>query len=239
VHSPFVYDFIKNVLNDKTQYPEYNKIERERESLLEDERIIEVEDFGAGSSSSQKNTRQVKQIARTSLKSKKYAQLLFRMAKHYKASTVIELGTSLGITTAYLAAADTTNVYSLEGSKSIADIARENIKALGISNTTIITGEFHNTLDDLLATVPNPDLVFVDGNHRKLPTINYFEALLKKSKTSTILIFDDIHWSKEMEDGWAHIKENASVTLTIDLFFIGIVLLRTDFKAKQHFCIRF
>jgi predicted O-methyltransferase YrrM len=130
-------------------------------------------------------------------------------------------------------------VYSLEGSKSIADIARENIKALGISNTTIITSEFHNTLDDLLATVPNPDLVFVDGNHRKLPTINYFEALLKKSKTSTILIFDDIHWSKEMEDAWAHIKENASVTLTIDLFFIGIVLLRTDFKAKQHFCIRF
>jgi predicted O-methyltransferase YrrM len=238
VHSPFVFDFIKNVLKDKTKYPEYNKIERERERLLADERMIEVEDFGAGSSS-QKNTRQVKQIAGTSLKTKKYAQLLFRIAKYYKASTIIELGTSLGITTAYLGAADTTNVYSLEGSKSIADIARQNIITLGITNTSIITGEFQNTLNDLLATVPKPDLVFVDGNHRKLPTINYFEALLEKSKTSTILIFDDIHWSREMEDAWAHIKEDASVTLTIDLFFIGIVLLRTDFKAKQHFCIRF
>ncbi len=109
VHSPFVFDFIKNVLNDNIPYPEYDKIERERERLLADERIIEVEDFGAGSSS-QKNTRQVKQIARTSLKTKKYAQLLFRIAKYYKVSTVIELGTSLGITTSYLGAAETIQI---------------------------------------------------------------------------------------------------------------------------------
>ncbi|MEO5984765.1 MAG: class I SAM-dependent methyltransferase [Ferruginibacter sp.] len=239
VHSPFVFDFIKNVLNDNAQYPEYDKIEALRKKLLADERMIEVEDFGARLSSTLKKIRKVKQIAGTSLKTKKYAQLLFRIAKYYKASTIIELGTSLGITTAYLASANATNVYSLEGSGSIAGLASHNIKCLGITNTTIVTGVFEDTLNDLLAKVPKPDLVFVDGNHRKFPTLNYFSALLNSSKNTTLFIFDDIYWSNEMEEAWTQIKNDASVTITIDLFFIGIVLLTKDFKVKQHFKIRF
>ena len=55
----------------------------------------------------------------------------------------------------------------------------------------------------------------------------------------TILIFDDIHWSAEMEKAWAEIKANPSVTLTIDLFFIGLVFVRKAQKEKEHFIIRY
>jgi predicted O-methyltransferase YrrM len=100
-------------------------------------------------------------------------------------------------------------------------------------------GDFTTTLPPLLHQLQHVDLAFVDGNHRKLPTLDYFTQLLKVSTPSTILIFDDIHWSAEMEAAWEEIKQHPAVTLTIDLFFIGIVTLNNDIKVKQHFNIRF
>jgi predicted O-methyltransferase YrrM len=83
------------------------------------------------------------------------------------------------------------------------------------------------------------DLAFIDGNHRKQPTLQYFESLLMRSGKSTILIFDDVHWSAEMEAAWSEIMEHPAVTCTIDLFFIGLVFLNNDLKVKQHFAVRF
>ena len=83
------------------------------------------------------------------------------------------------------------------------------------------------------------NLAFIDGNHRKEPTLHYFSELLKKSTNDSIFIFDDIHWSSEMEEAWNLIQQHDSVTLTVDLFFIGLVFFSTDFKVKQHFTIRF
>jgi predicted O-methyltransferase YrrM len=83
------------------------------------------------------------------------------------------------------------------------------------------------------------DLLFVDGNHRKEATLEYFNIFLEKATPQSIFIFDDIHWSKEMEEAWKLIQQHNSVTLTIDLFFLGMVFFSKDFKVKQHFPIRF
>ncbi|MEI9933802.1 MAG: class I SAM-dependent methyltransferase [Ferruginibacter sp.] len=240
VHSPFVFDFIINVLNDKKEYECYGKIESARKKLLNDETIIQVEDFGAGSTVMKSKERRVKDIARSSLKPKKFAQLLFRITQYYKPTTIVELGTSLGITTSYLASANKNAiVYTCEGSTSIAGIAARNFKQLQLRNIELRKGNFDETLPLLLSTLNKIDLAFVDGNHRKVPTLNYFYKLLDHSKESTILIFDDIHWSEEMEAAWLEIQNHPSVTLSIDLFFIGIVLFKKDFKAKQQFSIRY
>lgn len=239
VHSPFVFDFIRNVLNDKTQYVDYKKIEERREELLKDSSNIEVEDFGAGSAIISTTQRPVNKIAASSLKPKKYAQLLYRIVKYYQPRNIVEVGTSFGITTLYLAAGSKARVYSLEGASSIADIASRSFVYSGMKNIDLIKGPFHTTLPNLLSHIPYPGLAFIDGNHRKLPTMEYFYQLIRISTPSTILIFDDIHWSKEMEEAWKQIKSAPEVTLTIDLFFLGIVLLRKDFKVKQHFLIRF
>lgn len=240
VHSPFVFDFIKLVKNNSKKYGCYSAIEKIRQQLLLDKSVIEVEDFGAGSTSIKTKQRRVDKIAASSLKPKKFAQLLFRIVQFYKPQHIIELGTSFGISSSYLACGHShTKLYTLEGAASIANIAHQNFKNLGLNNIELIQGDFAITLPKLLASIPTIDLAFIDGNHRKEPTLHYFQQLLQKTTTSSILIFDDIHWSEEMEEAWETIKADAAVTLTIDLFFIGIVFFRKDFLEKQHFSIRF
>jgi predicted O-methyltransferase YrrM len=240
IHSPFVFDFIEKVLNDKKEYPFYHAIEQQRKLLLKDKSVIEVEDFGAGSAVIKTRQRVVKDIAASSLKPTKFSQLLFRMVQYYQPKTVLELGTSFGITTAYLATGNkSATIFTCEGAKNIAQIAEQTFATLKLENINLTEGDFAITLSPLLTTIKNIDLAFVDGNHRKLPTLDYFTQLLNVSTPSTILIFDDIHWSTEMEAAWNEIKQHPAVTLTIDLFFIGIVTLNNDIKVKQHFNIRF
>jgi len=240
VHSPFVFNFIQHVLNDKKNYPCYSIIEQKRKELLSNETTIEVDDFGAGSSVIKTNKRVINDIAASSLKPKKYAQLLFRIAQYYKPKTILELGTSFGISTAYLASADhIPEVYTCEGASSIATVARQRFGELGLKNIHLAEGDFANTLPILLAQLGKIDLAFIDGNHRKEPTLNYFQQLLNHSTDSTLLIFDDIHWSPGMEEAWEEIKQHPAVRLTIDLFFIGIVILSPDISHKQQFSVRF
>lgn len=240
VHSPFVFDFIKNVLSDKKRYTSYDSIENVRNELLHDKRVIEVEDFGAGSLAVPNKKKRVSDITRSFLKSKKLAQLLFRIIKYYQSETIIELGTSLGVTTLYLATANkNSEVFTLEGSKNIAKIAEDNFKKAGTKNVKLIQGNFDDTLTSALLLIKKIDLAYIDGNHRKVPTLKYFQQLLQNSSEHSIFIFDDIHWSAEMEEAWKEIQKDKAVTLTIDLFFIGIIFFKKDFKTKQHFVIRF
>jgi len=239
-HSPFVFEFITKVLNDKTVYSEYERVERLRNQLLNDNSILNVEDFGAGSSVSKTNQRTVSSIARNAAKSKKLGQLLFRMVKFYQPSTILELGTSLGITSSYLALANQdARMITMEGSKEIAEAARKNFRNLEIRNLEIVEGNFDDKLSSVITQLSSIDFVFIDGNHRKEPTERYFKELLAKMNKDSILVFDDIHWSNEMEAAWEAIKNNAAVTCSIDLFFIGIVFFRKEFKEKQDFAICF
>jgi len=240
VHSPFVFEFITKVLRDKKEYDSYRKIESIRKELLNHPQIIHVDDFGAGSTIMKMNERKVKDIARSSLKPKKFAQLLFRIVNYYKPEVIVELGTSLGVTTSYLASCNqNAKIYTCEGAEKIAAVAQNNFNQLGLQNIELISGNFDNTLPPLLSRLNTIDFAFIDGNHRKEPTLNYFYQLLSHSTNSTILIFDDIHWSKEMEAAWHEIQQHPSVTLTIDLFFIGIVCMNDAIKVKQHFSVRY
>jgi predicted O-methyltransferase YrrM len=238
IHSPFVFELVTKVLNDKTNYEVYRKVELQRSLLLGNEAIIEVDDFGAGSVKGLKKQRVVQQIAATSLKPKKYAQLLYRLVQYFQPKQMLELGTSLGMTTSYLASAQpSSHVVTMEGSPAIAAIAQQTFEQLQLKNIELITGNF----DETLATVAHRqlDFVFIDGNHRKEPTLRYFEQLLSSLNSASVVVFDDIHWSREMEDAWEAVKLHSSVTLTIDLFFIGLVFFRKEQKEKEHFVIRF
>lgn len=240
VHSPFVFDFITNVLNDSRQFYAYQELEQLRHDLLSNKKLLSIEDFGAGSTVHKSNQRKVSDIARSSLKPKKYGQLMFRMVDYYKANNIVELGTSLGITTAYLAAGNLKGqVYTFEGAKQVAEVARQNFEKVSLNNIEIIEGNFDNTLQSQLNKISRIDFAFVDGNHRKEPTIQYFEQLLAKASEHSVFIFDDIHWSKGMEEAWKYIQQHPSVTLTIDLFFIGLVFFRKEQKVAQHFAVRF
>jgi predicted O-methyltransferase YrrM len=240
MHSPFVFEFITKILNDKTIYPEYKKVEALRNQLLNNNSVLEVEDFGAGSVIDKKNKRNISSIAKNAAKPKKFGQLFFRMVKYYQPKTILELGTSLGITTSYLSLAKPdARLITMEGSKEVAGVAKRNLRNLEIGNVEVIEGNFDIALSSVISQLSSIDFVFIDGNHRKEPTERYFKELLAKINNNSILVFDDIHWSTEMESAWETIKKDAAVTCSIDLFFIGIVFFRKEFKEKQDFVIRF
>jgi predicted O-methyltransferase YrrM len=240
MHSPFVFSFITEVLNDNRQFYAYQTIETIRQLLLQEQQQLVIEDFGAGSRVKKNNTRKIADIAQSSLKPKKFGQLLFRMVDHYAPKNILELGTSLGVTTAYLATArNESKVITMEGAASVAAVAKNNFIKLGLNNIELVQGNFDETLPPTIQKMESIDMAFVDGNHRYEPTVRYFREILPAMHEYSILIFDDIHWSKEMEQAWDEIKADPSVTVSIDLFFIGLVFFRKEHKTKQDFVIRY
>ncbi len=244
IHSPFVFDFVVKIMNNKEKYFDYTTIEAIRAQLKNDKTVLTIDDYGAGSRTAATKQRTVASIASAALKPKKYAQLMFRIVQYFSAKNTIELGTSLGMTTSYLAKANLQGqVYTFEGATSVAAVAKENFDQLKLENVTQILGNFDNTLSAFLNSGEiekgKLDFAFIDGNHREKPTIEYFKALLPFIHNDTILIFDDIHWSAGMENAWHYIQKDAATTLTIDLYFIGLVFFRREQQEKEHFQIRF
>lgn len=240
VHSPFVYVLLEEVLNDRRPKPAYTPIEELRAALLRSEEVIQVTDLGAGSLMGATNTRRIRDIVKHAAKPPKFGQLFYRLVQYFKPATVLELGTSMGLSTAYMATASpAAAVHTIEGCPNIAARAAKNFASLGLQNIHQHTGNFDDVLPELLTKIPAPDLVYVDGNHREEPTVRYFLECLKYLKPSAVVIFDDVHWTDGMERAWETIKTQGSVRLSVDLFFIGIVFLLEEVKVKQHFVLKF
>jgi len=237
-HSPFVYRLIDSVIYDFSNKKVYEKVEGLRRELLSDERVINVTDLGAGSHLNNNREKKVSDIAKNALKPRQLAQLLFRLVADLQPRNIIELGTCLGITSVYLKeAAPDAELYTLEGCPQTANIALEVFRKAGAYGIHEITGNFDNTLPDVIDGLDQLDFVFVDGNHTKEATLKYFEWCLPKVHDNTLLIFDDIYWSEGMKEAWAEIKAHPQVTVTIDLFWIGLVYFKKG-QAKEDFLIK-
>jgi predicted O-methyltransferase YrrM len=238
-HSPFVYKLVDEVIYDFSDKRDYKNIEDQRKKLLRDDTSVEVTDLGAGSHLNKNRTKSVKQIAKNALKSPRLAQLIYRLARNNHPKFIIELGTCLGVTTAYLAqAAPDAEVVTIEGCPQTAAVAARNFKDLEIKNIELQVGNFDALLPHLIGTKAKLDFVYIDGNHRKDSTLNYFNWCLPKVHENSLLIFDDIYWSEGMKEAWAQIKQHPQVTVTIDLFWIGLVFFKKG-QAKEHFKIRY
>lgn len=232
IHSPKVYDFIEGIL-ERSSDVKSSSIERERTRLKKSKQVIDFKDFGKSGNLFQKN---ISDIAKGSLKPKKYARLLAQTIKHYKAKQVLELGTSLGITTAYIAQHSDVQVQTMEGDPSVAEIAKNVWNQLGLDNISCTTGAFDVTMDTL--GDKKYDVIYIDGNHKLEPTLRYFDTLKRNATESTLFIFDDIHYSAQMEQAWSSLKDNPDSSITLDLFFLGFVFLDKTLP-KQNFTLRF
>ena len=239
LHSPFVFGLYTTVIRHTGFFHAFAEIEARRKALLQSPATITVTDFGAGSHTGAGTRRRVASIARTAAKPAWLAQLLFRLVNHFRPATILELGTSLGLTTAHLAApASRSRVLTFEGCPNVAAVARETFAALELRNVELVEGNLDDTLTPTLAGLTTPvDFVFFDGNHRYEPTLRYFEQCLGKAHEHSVFVFDDIHWSEEMERAWEAIKAHPRVLLTVDLLYKGLVFFRTN-QPKQHFWLR-
>jgi predicted O-methyltransferase YrrM len=240
VHSPFVYTLADKLLRDKKKRPEYADIEQLRSALKQSTETLQVTDLGAGSLVNSGTTRKVSDITRHAAKPPKFGQLFYRLIQAYKPEYLLELGTSMGMSTSYMAKANpAAKVMTIEGCPNIAARAGKNFETLGLKNIKQYVGNFDTVLGDVLKEVPRLDYVYIDGNHRSAPTLTYFGQCLEKAHDESLFIFDDIHWTPDMEAAWHKIQDHPRVTFTVDLFFIGLVFFRPDMKIKQHFVLKY
>ncbi len=246
VHSPFVYQLVTEILEDTTEYPAYKEVEQLRHNLLNNRMVTEIEDYGVTTEPGkfELKERRISEITAKSAKPPKWGKLLYRLCRYYQVANVLEIGGSLGLSAAYQAlgsidSGQEPDFLSLEGSKNLVELARMNMHDLNLQDTVkFVQGPFSKTLDDAIDHFDTLDFAFIDGNHRKEPTISYFERLLPKIHNDTIFVIDDIYWSAGMAEAWELIKEYPEVTVTVDLFYLGIVFFRRE-QAKEHFLIRF
>jgi len=244
IHSPFVYKLYTEVIPDKNRFYAFDELDKVRRQLLQNEQTIEVVDLGAGSKK-MNNTRKVADIAKYSVANKKYSELLFRLTNFFKPESVLELGASLGLSSLYMAhAAPKANIISIEGCPNTYAFAKQLIASSGVKNIELINSSFDDALINLCpstGSVPKLsfDVVYIDGNHTYEATIKYFHLLLKNTNENSLLIFDDIYWAVGMTKAWEEIKTHPAVTLTIDLYKVGLVFFRKENKQKEHFCLRY
>lgn len=241
IHSQFVYKFINEVLRDKTKYEDYYKLWAYRNKITSRSDIIETVDFGSGAGKSAYSTKYMQYGKLASLRShsKKELEFLYRIAYQYKPEVILELGTSAGISTVYLSKASTqSRIITMEGCANLVSEANTSLQSFGVSNVEMYTGNFDNNLQGVLDKETKLDMVFFDGNHRKDPTLRYFNQCMELSNENTIFVFDDIHWSKGMEAAWEIIKKDERVSVTIDIFWFGICFFRKGIE-KQDFIIRY
>jgi len=237
LHSPFVFDFYNQVL--KSPLKPIEKIESLRNQLLKDSRLLEISDLGAPSKFHNNETRKVGSIAKTSAKTVRHAFLLKKIIEKYNYRIVLDLGTSLGLTTAYLASADSNpSVYTFEGNNDVSDVAIYNFRKCNLNNITLIKGNIDQTLNDFLRK-ENPiiDFVFFDANHKFQPTIDYFNDCLPYVHNYSCFVFDDIYWSSEMKKAWTYLINHPKCITTIDIFYLGIVFFDNS-RTKQHFILK-
>lgn len=237
VHSPFVYDLVTKCFHDATNYSEYEILKKYRNSLLANKNTIDVTDFGAGSRVFKSNTREIAKIAKTAGITSKNAELLFKITHYFQPNTILEIGTSLGLATSALANGNpNAKITTLEGCPNTMNEAQVQFQKFNFKNIDCINTEFSKQLSTYNLQPTTYSLIYFDGNHSKKATLEYFELLLSTTTNDSVWIFDDIHWSADMEEAWEIIKKHPKVTVTIDTFQWGIVFFRKE-QEKEHFII--
>jgi predicted O-methyltransferase YrrM len=216
---------------EKSPYYVFDAIEKERIRLLMNKSVISTMDFGTG-----KNRKvTISKIAKRSLKKAGQAQVLFRIIRYLNCRNIVELGTSLGITTMYLASVNKNDsIITFEGCSNRAGIAQELFNKHDLKNISLIEGNIDKTLLETLDKSNKPDFYFIDANHQYQSLKEYFNICLNYSTEKTIIVIDDIYWSDGMQKAWKEIIDYPEVTATIDIFHMGIVFLKKDLQKKNY-----
>ncbi|MDF2451329.1 MAG: class SAM-dependent methyltransferase [Bacteroidota bacterium] len=240
LHSPFLYNFYMELIKNEFPFGDFEELQAVRKALQQTEVKLDVVDLGAGSKKLKSDTRTVSEIAKHGIARQKQAEFMYRLVNKFVPATIVELGTSIGLTTLYMAkGSPRSDIYTIEGSPKIAEFARKMCAQQQARNIQFITGNFDEAFPHLLKSINHLDLLYLDGNHSYEPTMRYFELALHKKTASSIFVFDDINWSEGMIKAWQKIISHPEVTLSLDLFHFGIVFFRAEQKNKEHFVLKF
>lgn len=227
VHSPFVYNFLTEVINQQTPPAMVSGAESLRAEMLADRRAIDVTDYGIGTCGRKDPKRVIHDIAANAALSPRNAAMLARIAAAHSTpagGVVLELGTSLGISTLCLSAAAPQNrIITVEGCPSVASVAQENLRKHKVSNVQLINAEFSDALRYLQQQNIRVGLAFIDGNHNGEALLKYFGVIMEMAAENITVVADDIHLNRSMYEGWKKICCNWHEDAIVEMFSFGIL----------------
>jgi len=211
IHSPYLFEFVNQVLFNARK-------NRVPEPILKEHR----------------NLRSESSFVRRSSVSGKYGALLYRISRWFRPEMILELGTGMGISTMYLSSGSPeTPLHSIERDMERAREAAQLICRCCPGPVSIHWGEMEEKMEDILPLVPGRFLAFVDGNHHYDPTVDYVRKLLDKAGEEAVIVMDDIYWSAGMQGAWKEIISWPEVRVSVDLFHMGILLVRGDMHKRK------
>jgi len=235
IHSPYLFSFVHQALFNHMGLELPEALVREHRNLKRDRSPIQHSSPGPGSKTRTFGRYNAGSFIRQASVNEKYGALLFRIVSWFRPEMILELGTGLGLSAAYLSsAASQTPLHSMEGSAERVAFAQHLLKGLGADQVHLHLGDMDELLPEILSALPQRFLVFLDGNHRYEPTLRYCRSILERAEEEAILILDDIYWSKDMYRAWTEIRTWPEVRASIDLFRMGILIFRQDLDKKRN-----
>ncbi len=235
IDNDFVFDLVSKLRRKRVSH-HCLKYDRYISKLKKSKRVVETVDFGAGAGNKDYKTKKIEvgKLVRQRSHKPKQLHLLYRLAEYFVPKNILELGTAVGVSTVYLKKSiPDSRMVTVEGCQALAHRAKRVLKELRVYNTEVVVGNFDTVLPQVLKTFDRLDMVYFDGNHRKEPTLNYFNQCLPLANEDSVFIFDDIHWSQGMEEAWKEIQNDERVTLTLDLFWFGLVFFKKDIEKQN------
>ncbi|MDX2174283.1 MAG: class I SAM-dependent methyltransferase [Bacteroidota bacterium] len=235
VHSPFAYQLCEEVFYNTNSFYDFKLLNSLRKALQNDTTTFQIEDFGAGSKTFKTNTRNISSTAKQGISTQLQSEIFYKLINFLNCRVIVELGTSLGLNTLYLSLANKNGwLTTIEGSKELSLFAKRLAAQNNSNNIHFINAKFDDALPVFFKENTVVDFFYVDGNHTYEATINYFNLALPHKTDTSVFVFDDIYWSKDMTRAWEEIKKNKEVTLSIDTFYFGLVFFKPELKEKVN-----
>ncbi|MBL6660955.1 MAG: class I SAM-dependent methyltransferase [Crocinitomicaceae bacterium] len=232
VHSPFVYDFMKNAMGIYIKEQHQKEILQCISNVNSNKKEIIVQDYGA-KSKKLKGKRSVREIFKTSSSYGKNALLLYRISNYFKPKRILELGTSIGIGSLHLHLGyPSAHITSVEGCQETFNLAKQNLES---TNIELINSTFYDYIKSL--NEESFDLIFIDGHHDGEALKYYLKLLSDYIHNDTIIVLDDIRWSNSMYNAWNKIKLEKKYHLSMDFFRMGILMKRPQ-QEKEYFILK-
>lgn len=240
VHSPFVFHIVRDVITPRRPQDQAVRAKAAdyRRRLYNSKESILTAKMGAIPAPPKE--RKVADIARQTSTRDKYGRMIARLIMDLRIDSILELGTSLGVSTAYMAAArESAQIVTIEGLPAVADVARRNLHNAGFSNVQVMTGDIHDLIGQAIDALPGKKvgLAFIDGDHSKEATLSFFETIAERHAPLSVLVFDDIYWSGGMTEAWNQIVADSRVSTTIELAQMGLAFFRSGCQ-KEHYILR-
>lgn len=232
LHSPYMFSFWNEIVKGDYYNKKWNAIENYRKELLGNKKLISVTDFGAGSKVMKGDERRISDIAKYQLQSPKDGVFMARMLHYHSYGEVLELGSSLGISTSYLAA-ESTQVTTMEGCPNILKEAQQVWKTLGNTNISAHLGSIDENLEDIL-DAKKFGFCIVDANHSYEACMRYWRLIEPSIAEGGALVFDDIYWDAAMTKAWKEICKQTKASLKLDFFHFGILIFNNKLSPQDY-----